>query len=151
MNILTILIHLIHEHRIIFNIFYKIGLLAINSFGFSRKLVIPHSILNDNLARYCCWFFFPFRTWNIPFYSFLTCKSFCWNICLKGVCLYVHIVFLLLLLRFPLYFRFWHFNYNVSLCGSLKVHLNWNSLGFLIWVSISFLRLGKFSVIIPSN
>lgn len=56
----NILIHLIHEHRIIFNIFYKIWLLAINSFSlwFSRKLVIPHSILNDNLARYCCWFFF---------------------------------------------------------------------------------------------
>ena len=55
----------------------------------------------------------------------------------------------MLTLRFFV-FNLWHFNYDVSWCGPLYVHLvglctSWNC------VSISSTRLGKFSLIISSN
>lgn len=39
----------------------------------------------------------------------------------------------------------------VSLCGTPWVHLNWGSLASLIWICVSFPRLGSFSAIISSN
>lgn len=44
-------------------------------------------------------------------------------------------------------FNFWHFSYNVSWCGSLWVHLVWGSLCVLVWTSVSFCRLMKFSTV----
>ena len=52
------------------------------------------------------------------------------------------VVFLLLFLRFS---NFWHFNYSVSWCGSVWVHLVWVFLGFLNLMSSLFLRLGNLS------
>ena len=48
-----------------------------------------------------------------------------------------------------LYFYFFlPFTWNVSLCGTC-LSLLWDSLFFYTWLSVSFLRLGKFSAIIP--
>ena len=48
-------------------------------------------------------------------------------------------------------FNLWHFNYDVSWCGPLCVHLVWDSLCFLDLHVISFTTLGGFSFIMFSN
>ena len=53
------------------------------------------------------------------------------------------------LAAFKIIFNVCHCNY-VSWCGSLLVHLVWDS-DFWPWIPISFLRLRKFSVMILSN
>ena len=58
------------------------------------------------------------------------------------------VVFLLLFLRLS---NFWHFNYTVSWCGSLWVHLVWVFLGFLSLMSALFPRLGNLTASISSN
>lgn len=72
-------------------------------------------------------------------------QSFCWKICL----ILLPVVFSLAALK--MVFNFWHFNYNVSWCGSFGVHFIWNSRGFLD-MDVCFLpRLGKLLAIMSSN
>ena len=59
------------------NIYYKAGLVVLNSLNFclSEKLFISPSILNETLVKYSnlgCRFF-PFSTLNISSHSFLAC------------------------------------------------------------------------------
>ena len=53
----------------------------------------------------------------------------------------------LLLSKFSV-FGFWQFDYNVSWCESLWVHLTWS---FLMFIFMCFIAFGKFSAIISSN
>lgn len=47
-------------------------------------------------------------------------------------------------------FNLWHFNSDVSWSGTLWIHLVWNSVQFMTWVSFFFTRWGKFLVIMSS-
>ena len=61
-----------------FNIWYKAGLVVLNSLNFclSEKLLISPSILNEVLAGYSNFGcrFFPFSTLNISCHSLLACR-----------------------------------------------------------------------------
>ena len=64
-----------------------------------------------------------------------------------SICLFV---FLLLPLGFSI-FNFCHFNYDMSWCVSVWVHLVWTLCASCTWISVFSFRFGKFSAIISSN
>lgn len=67
-----------------------------------------------------------------------------------GFSLYTASCFSLAALRFFSIFNFWHFNFNVSWCGPLWIHLICNSLGFLD-LDVCFFPSGKFLAIKSSD
>ena len=78
-----------------------------------------------------------------------------WMCILHGSALYVakygNFFSLAAFMIFLFLFNLWHFHYDVSWSGPLCIHLVWDSLCFLEFLSISFTKLGKFSSIIFSN
>lgn len=93
-------------------------------------------------------FFFPFNTLSILCHFLLVPKVSAENmlIALWG---FHWVVFLLLLLRSI--FNFYHFPYNLYKCGFLWVHLFLELWSSWTYMSVSFPRLVRFSVIISSK
>ena len=146
---------LFSAQRSSFSICCKAGLVVLNSFNFclSVKLLISPSNLKETLAGWSILVcrFFPFVTLNILCHSLLACRVSVEKSAdnLMGVLLYVISCFSLVafnILSLSLIFVCW-----------ITMYLSVFFLGFILlgtlcaswtWLTIPFLVLGKFSVII---
>ena len=115
------------------------GLVVLTPSACLENVFYPSFISEGQLCKteYSGWQLFSFNTSNILSNSILTCKV-CAEKSAAGLMWAA-------LRSLSLVCIFWQFNYNESWCGSCIILLIWNSLGSWIWMSFSFLKLGKFS------
>ena len=118
------------------NISYKTGLVVVNSFSFCLSLKCCLSFKTEWYP--CLWEYsrlqaFPFHYFEymVPLPSGLQSSAEKSAERLMGVPLYITSCFSLAAFKI-LIFHFWHFNYNVSWCWSLR---------FLVWDSLCCLDL----------
>ena len=121
----------------------------------SQKLLISPSILNESLAGYSSLGCKPllFIIWNVLCHTSLAFsvsveKSV---VNLVRAPFYVTFDFSLAAFKILFVFEFCHFNYDVSWSRPLWVHLDWDHLCSLTYITFSLINLGKFSVITFSN
>ena len=141
------------------SIFYKAGLVLMNSLSFClfREIFISSLFLKDNFARYRiprwqgCFFFLSIFEYIIPFSPSL--KSFCWEIHLHGGFVLYKLSLLLLLSKS--FSNFWPLNYGVSHCSPFQFQRVWGFLdmdvhfSFQVWEDFSHIALNILLLSVP--